>query len=101
MTRITILSGTELGAQSAPEWRGPGVRRISGNGPVDRYPAERARHGWRALAFQAEQDSEAQKGPSHNFAGSEEWHMNAPNTELRMQIVPHLHKISSMLKRGY
>ena len=33
----------------------------AGNGPVDRYPAERTRQGWRAPGFQAEHDSAAQK----------------------------------------
>lgn len=31
------------------------------NGPVDHSPAERARHGWRALGFQAQRESEAPK----------------------------------------
>jgi hypothetical protein len=37
------------------------VRRDKDNGPVNRCPAERARHGWRAPGFQAKQDGAAQK----------------------------------------
>jgi len=68
----TILPGAELDSGAKRRWprsakRGgasPRGEAETGKHPVDVCPAERARHGWRALAFARSKDCEVQKGAS-------------------------------------